>query len=108
MVQALRQQAANHGILADKLPNGKAPVGPNSKNGLVFRVKASDDLPPLPAAVEVASYRIAQEAMTNATHHSGANSCHLSLSLDETEGTLHLEIAMTEPGFLRAAALGWG
>src|SRR5829696_4543287 len=54
LVPAMRQQAANHGLLAEELPNSKAAVGPNSKNGLVFRIYASDDLPPLPAAVEVA------------------------------------------------------
>ncbi len=35
----------------------------------------ADDLPPLPAAVEVAAYRIVTEAMTNVARHSGARAC---------------------------------
>jgi signal transduction histidine kinase len=93
LVPAIRQQAANRGTLADDLPNGRTTREANSKNGLVFRVEASDDLPSLPAAVEVACYRIAQEAMTNAARHSGAGSCLVSLSVDVAAGTLELEVA---------------
>ena len=36
-------------------------------------------MPPLPAAVEVAIYRIAQEALTNVVRHANARHCTLSL-----------------------------
>ena len=39
----------------------------------VVAVHAPEPLPPLPAAVEVAAYRIAVEALTNAVRHAGAN-----------------------------------
>jgi signal transduction histidine kinase len=48
-------------------------------------------LPALPAAVEVAAYWIAQEALTNVKRHAGAGSCAVRL-LVET-GSLRLEIA---------------
>ena len=39
------------------------------------------ELPPLPAAVEVAAYRIVQEALTNTVRHSGARRCSVLVTL---------------------------
>ncbi|QJY48859.1 sensor histidine kinase [Pseudonocardia broussonetiae] len=44
-------------------------------------VHAEDPLPALPAAVEVAAYRIAAEAMTNAVRHSGGDRVDLRISV---------------------------
>jgi signal transduction histidine kinase len=63
-----------------------------AQNGLRVSVEAPQELPPLPAAVEVAAYRIAQEAMTNVVRHAAARQCSVSLALDEEAGGLHLEI----------------
>ena len=94
LIPAIRQQAANHGLLVEDLLSDKDSRWTNgNNNGLVFLVEASEDLPLLPAAVEVACYRIAQEAIANATRHSGASSCHVSLSLDEARESLELEVA---------------
>ena len=49
-------------------------------------------LPPLPAAVEVACYRIAQEAITNVARHAGAASCRVRLSVDEGGDELRIEV----------------
>jgi two-component system NarL family sensor kinase len=51
-------------------------------------------LPPLPAAVEVAAYRIALEALTNMSRHSQAESCTVRFSVDAASAnkTLCLEI----------------
>ena len=48
-------------------------------------------LPPLPAAVEVAAYRIATEALTNAARHSRARRTSVSFTVDDA--TLRLEVA---------------
>jgi two-component system NarL family sensor kinase len=48
-----------------------------------------EPLPGLPAAVEVAAYRIATEALTNVARHSGASSTLLRLSCDDR---LHVEV----------------
>ncbi|MGZ4508823.1 MAG: GAF domain-containing sensor histidine kinase [Blastococcus sp.] len=47
-------------------------------------------LPSLPAAVEVAAYRIVTEALTNVVRHSGAT--HSSVVLAATGGRLHLTV----------------
>jgi two-component system, NarL family, sensor kinase len=44
-------------------------------------VEEIDQLPTLPAAIEVAAYRIAQEALTNVVHHAHACNCTVRLSL---------------------------
>lgn len=61
----------------------------NSINGLEITVTAPDPLPPLPAAVEVATYRIVLEAMTNCVRHAHAQVCAVSLQL---AADLRLEI----------------
>jgi signal transduction histidine kinase len=44
-------------------------------------IDAADDLPVLPAAVEVAAYRIMLEAVTNVVRHASARNCHVALGL---------------------------
>src|SRR5690606_19216684 len=55
----------------------------------VVTIDIPGDLPTLPAAVEVAAYRIATEAVTNALRHGRITSCHVSLRADQA---LHVEI----------------
>lgn len=74
LVPAIRQQAER---LALRSP------------GLVVRVDAQADLPPLAAATEVAAYRIAVEAVTNVVRHAGARSCRVEVSAN---GILQLEV----------------
>jgi signal transduction histidine kinase len=59
--------------------------------GLRVSVEIPKTLPPLSAAVEVAAYRIAQEAMTNVSRHAGGETCTISLAIDEPSA-LRLEI----------------
>jgi len=57
--------------------------------GLHITVETPEHLPHLPAAVEVAAYRITQEALTNVVRHAQARGCLIALTLD---GALQLEI----------------
>ncbi|QIN83269.1 sensor histidine kinase [Rubrobacter tropicus] len=60
--------------------------------GLRVAVEAPERLPSLSAAVEVAAYRIAQEALTNVARHAGARSSTVSLALDG-DGALRVEVS---------------
>ncbi len=64
--------------------------------GVAFTLDAPDPLPPLPAAVEVACYRIAQEALTNVIKHAHAQHCTLRLHIDER---LTMEVIDDGEGF---------
>jgi two-component system, NarL family, sensor kinase len=68
LIGSLRQQSVR---LAQRPDGGNVAV----------QIHAPDDLPPLPAAVEVAAYRITTEAMTNAARHSGATNIEVQLAL---------------------------
>jgi len=48
-------------------------------SGITFSIETREPLPPLPAAVEVACYRIVQEALTNVVRHAHAHTCVLRL-----------------------------
>ena len=76
-----------------------------SSPDLSIRVDAPEPLPLLPAAVEVAAYRIVQEALTNVTRHAAAHSCTVSLSIN---GTMEIDIRDDGIGIPAAYRAGVG
>jgi signal transduction histidine kinase len=91
LVPALRETAAQYG-----------------QGGLNVTVEAPEDLPALPAAVEVAAYRIAQEAMTNAVRHAGARRCAVRFDLEPGAGVLRLEVVDDGGGLAADSSPGVG
>jgi two-component system NarL family sensor kinase len=60
-----------------------------SSGGLLVEVDVPAELAPLPAAVVVAAYRIATEALANAARHAHARTCMVRLAVNEA---LELEV----------------
>jgi signal transduction histidine kinase len=85
LVGAIRESAAQF----------RSDTAEGGQTGLPLRItlNAPEQLPPLPAAVEVAVYRIAQEALTNAVRHSKARACFVRIKMADAPRALQLEIA---------------
>lgn len=84
LVSALRERASAFCSL------GVGPPGEEASAGLDVTVKAEGDFRVLPAAVEVAAFRIVCEALTNACRHARASACAVRLVAGEE---LKLEVA---------------
>jgi signal transduction histidine kinase len=52
-------------------------------SGVQMVIEAPSSLPSLPAAVEVATYRIVLEAVTNVVRHAQAHTCHVRLQVSD-------------------------
>jgi signal transduction histidine kinase len=72
-----------------------------SRQGARVEVAAPDAMPPLEAAVEVAAYRIVEEALTNVTRHARARRCAVRLGLQPK--ALVLEVTDDGSGFTQPA-----
>jgi signal transduction histidine kinase len=85
----------------------RAAAAALAHGGLDVAVAAPQPLPPLPAAVEVAAFRIIQEAITNVVRHAGAT--HASVDLELAEGTpreVRVEVRDNGVGFERDVCPG--
>jgi signal transduction histidine kinase len=109
LVSAIRQQAESHGFVAHEGFSADAGSEATTGDGLVFfSIEAPGTLPPLPAAVEVAAYRIAQEALTNAARHAQARRCRVRLSIDGAGGVIELEVRDDGVGMQESRRAGVG
>ncbi len=75
--------------------------------GLTVDVAVAGKAPPLPAAVQLAAYRIIQESLTNVARHAGRARVTVRVTYDDTN--MHVQIdddGTAPPG--RAAAIGTG
>lgn len=92
---AVRSQAERwNGRVAE----GQNGTGDARRTPLRIDVEAPKTLPPLPAAVEVAAYRIIQEALANVAHHAQASHCLVQLSLDGREEAMFLTVEIRDDG----------
>jgi signal transduction histidine kinase len=101
IVEGLRPSAVDELGLAEALRQlgaARAETG--------FSVRVPDSFGDLPAAVEVAAYRIAAEACTNVIRHARASRC--SIEAGVRDGWLTLTVADDGRGFGAEAAVGVG
>ena len=89
LVYALRPPALDDLGLLGAIRVTAAQYG---QKGLNVSVDVPENLPDLSAAVEVAAYRITQEALANVARHAAASECVVRLALNEAEGVLRLNI----------------
>lgn len=94
LVYELRPPALDELGLVGALREGTAR---HSGHGLHITVEAAP-LPPLPAAVEVAGYRIVQEAVTNVVRHAGASLCTVTLEVEQGRAQTYFRIAINDNG----------
>jgi two-component system, NarL family, sensor kinase len=89
LVYGLRPPALDQLGLVGALQQQASALSTGSDRQAACDVRAPDPMPPLPAAVEVAVFRIAQEALTNVARHAEARHASVLITIDEA---LHLEI----------------
>jgi two-component system, NarL family, sensor kinase len=91
LVEGLRPPALDHGGLLSALQqHAELSAGTTTPSSPAVSFEISGDLSILPAAVEVAAYRIAQEAISNATKHACAQRVTVRLSC--TDNGLSVEV----------------
>jgi len=94
LIHGLRPPALDElglaGAVRDRVAQLMRRQGVEPAQGLQVLVEIPESLPPLPAAVEVAAYRIVEEALTNVAHHAHARTCAVRLALTDA---LEVEIA---------------
>jgi two-component system, NarL family, sensor kinase len=106
LVAALNVMAAKTGAAkTEAAKTGRSDETTNGDGRLRINIEAPDDMPALPAAVEVAAYRIAQEALANVVHHARADCVTVRLRLD---GDLVVEVIDNGVGFRRSREDGLG
>jgi signal transduction histidine kinase len=101
LIGAIRAHAAKYGRL--ELEGEHLSAG--HQTDLLIEVEAPEYLPPLPAAVEVAAYRIVLEALTNVARHAQATRCHIRLRVADT---LMIEVADNGKGLVADHPAGVG
>jgi two-component system NarL family sensor kinase len=91
LVEGLRPPALDHGGLLSALQqHAELSADIDGPNGPAVAFEVSGDLSILPAAVEVAAYRIAQEGISNATRHADAQ--RITVRMTRADNGLTVEV----------------
>lgn len=104
LVYALRPPVLDEFGLVSALREHVAPY--SGPNGMSVSFDVTEPMPPLPAAVEVAAYRIVMEALTNIVQHAQATQCGIEIKVDEN--SLLLEVSDNGKGLASKSHSGVG
>ena len=104
LVYALRPPVLDEFGLVSAIREHVAPY--SGPNGLQVTFDLTNPLPVLPAAVEVAAYRIALEAFTNIVNHAQATTCLIKVKVENH--SLLLEITDNGKGIVAGTHTGIG
>jgi signal transduction histidine kinase len=94
------------GAIRERATKQSSPAERDNALGLRVEVVAPDHLPALPAAVEVAAYRIVQEALTNVVRHARAHRCCICLFCEDD--LLQVEVSDDGVGLPESHVAGVG
>jgi signal transduction histidine kinase len=86
----------------------RTQVANQEHGGLRISIHEPERLPPLPAAVEVAAYRIVLEALNNVVRHADAHRCVVRLVIDELPFMLYVEVTDDGKGVAEDRGTGVG
>ncbi len=89
LVNALRPQPLDDLGLVGALRQRADHAWSREDGTFLVTIDAPEPMPAMPAAVEVAAYRIASEAVTNTMRHAQARRCAITMRVD---GDLYLEV----------------
>jgi signal transduction histidine kinase len=100
----------------EELPRSPSPslaslsdlVSRTSEAGLQVYTEVSGDLKGLPASVDLAAFRIVQEALTNVMRHSGQTSSSVHVTCSEQELTLRIDNEVCKEGSHDGSGRGQG
>lgn len=98
LVYELRPPALDELGLVEALSAHFAQMTGRSGSLLISLDSTPDPLPPLPAAVEVAAYRIALEGVMNVVRHAKAQHCQVRFAVSEDEQLAKLTLTVVDDG----------
>jgi signal transduction histidine kinase len=98
LVGAVQATVTEFQLSADAAAESLAAAERATRSVPVVTLEVIDDLPPLPAAVEVAAYHIIQEALTNSVRHANAHTCHVQVAMATLQGRPALDISVRDDG----------
>ncbi|HMO58921.1 MAG TPA: sensor histidine kinase, partial [Roseiflexaceae bacterium] len=105
LVHELRPPALDELGLCGALQSHLAQLQGGPGHPRIIMTTEPEYFPPLPAAIEVAAYRIVLEAVTNVLRHARATRCRIELSMIANAGARGLQISISDDGIGMSASV---